>query len=162
MTAQAGIEAGAAAEVGGVGLELAAQIGASVGALAAEMRATRERRNRLNSMIMPLNIDLQPISAANGILDQPRLLGPSAGWTWQLDSMGAQGFSAGSIGVFENSVNGLEIFTFTTAGTFFQRHFRYLRYGTRLVFQATGISGAPAVWVSGVAFMDQIQGEVLF
>jgi hypothetical protein len=159
--AQAGIEAAAGAEAGGIGVELATRIGVAVGELAGEMRATRERRARLNAMIMPLNIDLQPIPAS-GTLDQPRLLGPPFGWTWQLDSMGAQGFSAGTIGVFENSTSGIEIFNFTSAGTFFQRHFRYLRGGSRLIFQATGITGSPAVWVSGVAFMDQIQGEVLF
>jgi hypothetical protein len=158
---QIGIEGAAGAEVGGLGIELAAQLGAAVGGLAAEMRATRERRERLNQMIMPLNIDLQAIPAS-GVLDVPNLLGPLQGWTWQLDAMGAQGFTAGTIGVFENSTAGLELFTFPSAGTFYQRHFRYLRYGQRLIFQATGITGSPAIWVSGIAYMNAIQGEVLF
>jgi hypothetical protein len=154
----------------GAGLEIdfGLHIGAAVGqavaeALAADRGAERARRRELNGQIMPLSVDLMPIpmSAGAGVLDQPRLLGPGMGWTYQLDAMGAQGFSAGSVGVFVNSVLGAQVFNFTAAGTFYSRHFRYLRYGERLVFQATGITGAPAVWIAGLAFMDIIQGEVL-
>lgn len=152
----------------GVEIDLGLHIGAAVGrAVAEQLEAwdgrARRRRAELNGQIMPLNVDLMPIpvSAGAGVLDSPRLLGPAMGWTFQLDAMGAQGFTAGSVGVFINSVLGVNVFTFTTAGVLYQRHFRYLRYGERLIFNATGITGAPAVWVSGVAYMETIQGEVL-
>lgn len=155
-------------EGAGLELDLGAHIGAAVGGAVAEQlegwdARARRRRAELNGQIMPLNVDLMPIpiAAGAGTLDQPRLLGPALGWTFQLDAMGAQGFTAGSVGVFINSVLGVNVFNFTAAGVLYQRHFRYLRYGERLIFQATGITGAPAVWVSGVAFMDVIQGEVL-
>lgn len=155
-------------EGAGFELDLGAHIAAAVGqgvseALDGYSRRDRERRARLNGQIMPLNIDLQPIQIQGGAgqLDQPRLLGPAMGWTWQLDSMGAQGYSAGSVGVFLNSPNGTNLFNFTSAGALYQRHFRYMRYGERLIFVASGITGAPAVWVSGIAFMDALQGEVL-
>jgi hypothetical protein len=147
-----------------VGLRVAAGVGDAVRqALGDWHDAERRRRRALNGQIMPLNIDLQPIPlvAGAGILDQPRLLQPGMGWTWQLDGLGAQGFTAGSVAVFLNGAQGAQLFNFTSAGSFYQRHFRYMRYGERLVFQATGITGAAAVWVSGIAFLDELQGEVL-
>lgn len=151
-----------------IDLSFAVQLGAACGRAVGEQlelhdRRLAARRAELNRKIMPLDIDLQPIqlTAGAGILDQPRLLGPAAGWTWQLDAIGAQGFSAGTVNTFVNSVAGKSIAPFTVAGVFYQRHFQYLRYGQRLIFQAAGITGAAAVWVAGVAFMDEIQGEVL-
>ncbi|HEV2243550.1 MAG TPA: hypothetical protein VGR98_21065 [Streptosporangiaceae bacterium] len=150
------------------GLRIAAGVGEAVRqALGDFQQAERRRRARLNEQIMPLNIDLQPIPlvAGNGVLDQPRLLQPAMGWTWQLDGMGAQGFTAGTVTVFLNSVQGAQLFTFTTAGVFYQRHFRFMRYGERLVFQAAGITVSATqpfgVWVAGLAFTDALQGEVL-
>lgn len=156
------------ADVGaGVEVDLGLHIGAAVGramseALAADRDGERRRRAELNSKIMPLSLDLIPIqlTAGAGQLDLPRLLAPAMGWMWQLDGMGAQGFTAGSVGVFINSTSGLEVFNFLSAGTFYQRHFRYLRYGERLVFSATGITGTAAIWVSGLAYTEDIQGEV--
>lgn len=152
----------------GFEVDLGLHIGAAVGRAVAEALEggwARERRREaeLNGQIMPLNVDLMPIpiTAGAGQLDQPRLLGPGMGWTFQLDAMGAQGFTAGSIGVFINNPVGVNVFNFTTAGVLYQRHFRYLRYGERLVFVASGITGAPAVWISGVAYMDVIQGLVM-
>jgi hypothetical protein len=123
----------------------------------------RARRAELNGKIMPIDLDLMPIqlTAGAGVLDQPRLLGPPLGWTWQLDGIGAQGFTAGSVNTFVNSTVGKSIAPFTAAGVFYQRHFQFLRYGQRLIFQASGITGTAAVWVTGVAFADEIQGEVL-
>lgn len=144
-----------------LGLHIGAAVGRAVAEQLAEYRNGELRRQaELNGQIMPLGLDLVPIpvAAGNGVLDQPRLLGPPMGWTFQLDGMGAQGFSAGSVGVFLNSILGAQLLNFSSAGTFYQRHFRYLRYGERLIFQAVGVTGAPAIWVSGVAYMDVIQG----
>jgi hypothetical protein len=123
----------------------------------------RARRAELNGKLMPLNVDLQPIpvTAGAGLLDVPRLLQPPLGWTWQIDAVGVQGFSAGSVTMFLNSVQGVQLFTFNSAGVLYQRHMRFMRYGERLLFSAAGITGAPAVWVSGIAYTDDIQGEVL-
>lgn len=152
----------------GIEIDLGLHIGAAVGravaeALESDRRQARRSRAELNSQIMPLDIDLLPIPlvAGAGTLDAPRLLQPAMGWTWQLDGMGAQGFTAGSVGVFENSVQGKQVFNFTAAGVFYQRHFKFIRYGQRLVFQAAGITGTASVWLSGLAFVDVIQGQVL-
>lgn len=152
----------------GIEVDLGLHIGAAVGRAVAEQLAEfrngeLRRQAELNGQIMPLGLDLIPIPlvAGAGVLDQPRLLGPAMGWTFQLDGMGAQGFTAGSVAVFLNSILGAQLLNFSSAGTFYQRHFRYLRYGERLVFQATGITGTASIWVSGVAYMDVIQGLVM-
>lgn len=158
-------------EGAGIEIDLGAHIAAGIGGAIAQAfvdEAQRQARRdaELNSLVMPLNVDLQPIplTAGAGILDQPRLLQPAMGWTWQLDSMGAQGFTAGSVAVFLNSVQGVQLFTFNAAGAFYQRHFRHMRYGERLVFQASGITvsatQAFGVWVAGLAYADRLQGRV--
>jgi hypothetical protein len=149
-----------------LGVSIAAALGQTAEAcagLAREMGHTRRRRAELNAKLMPLDLDLQPIplQAGAGVLDQPRLLGPPMGWTWQLDGIGAQGFSAGTVNTFVNSVQGASIAPFNAAGVFYQRHFRFLRYGQRLIFQAAGITGTASVWITGLAYTDDIQGEVL-
>lgn len=152
-------------------VSLAAALGQTAEActgLAREMGHARRRRAELNQKLMPLDIDLQPVQlvAGAGVLDQPRLLAPPMGWTWQLDGLVAQGFTAGTVQVFltsgyANAGQGVNVFTFTSAGQFYQRHFRFIRYGQRLVFVASGITGTVAVNVTGLAFTDDIQGEVL-
>lgn len=157
-------EAGAGFEVD-VGVHIGAAVGRAVAeALADHRRAEQRRRAWLNSQIMPLSVDPIPIqlAAGAGTLDAPRLLGPALGWVFQLDGMGAQGFTAGTVSVWASSVagQGANVFTFTAAGVFYQRHFRYLRYGERLTFQASGITGTAAIWVAGLAYTEDIQGEV--
>lgn len=153
----------------GLEIDLGLHIGAAVGRAVAEVLAVdrRERqawRDELNSKIMPLSVDPIPIPlvAGAGSLDVPRLLGPAVGWVFQLDGMGAQGFTAGSVAVWASSVPGMgaQILNFSSAGTFYQRHFRYLRYGERLTFQASGITGTASIWVTGLAYKEEIQGLV--
>jgi hypothetical protein len=154
-----------------LGVSIAAALGQTAEAcagLAREMGHARRRRAELNQKLMPLDVDLQPIplQAGAGVLDQPRLLAPPMGWTWQLDGLVAQGFTAGTVQVFltsgyANAGQGINVFTFSGAGVFYQRHFRFIRYGQRLVFVASGITGTVAVNVTGLAYTDDIQGEVL-
>lgn len=153
----------------GVEIDLGLHIGAAVGQAVGEQldrhwRREEARRRELNSKIMPLSVDPIPVPlvAGAGTLDVPRLLGPALGWVFQLDGMGAQGFTAGTVSVWASSVagQGANIFTFTSAGVFYQRHFRYLRYGERLSFLASGITGTAAIWIAGLAYTEDIQGEV--
>lgn len=159
------VDAGAGVEVD-LGLHIGAAVGRGVAeALAADRAGERFRRRALNGQIMPLSGDPIPIpvAAGAGTLDVPRLLGPPMGWVFQLDGMGAQSFSAGSVSVWVGSVpgQGANVFNFTTAGVFYQRHFRYIRYGERLSFVASGITGTPAIWITGIAYTEELQGEVL-
>lgn len=158
-------------EVGaGVEIDLGVHIGAAVGqavaqALTAHRNAEARRRRELNAKLMPLSVDPIPMVLAGGVgtLDVPRLLGPAQGWVFQLDGVGVQGFTAGSVAVFASPVAGLgaNILNFASAGPFYARHFRYLRYGERLTFSATGITGTVSVWITGLAYTEDIMGEVL-
>jgi hypothetical protein len=63
--------------------------------------------------------------------------------------------------VYLNNTNGAQIFNFSAAGVFYQRHFRYLHYGERLIFVATGITGTAAVWLNGIQYQEIVAGQAL-
>ena len=157
----------------GVELDLQATIAAAVGR-GVEMALERDHHRRvaeyaeLTSLVYPFNIDPQPL-VATGVLDTPRLLGPAAGFAWQVDRLTAQDYSAGTVIVWVNPVMqagavvaGEKLFQFPSAGAQFQREMRFLRYGERLVVSSSGLvaSGAgPAFTVGGWQIAEQVLGR---
>ena len=147
----------------GIHVELAAQING----LRSEMETHRTDKYKLNRLILPLAIPLQPMTLTGsspnltGTLDIPEMFGPRASWQWELDGMGAQGFTTGSVSVYLNSTSAEEIFNFSSAGVFYQRKFRFLNQAQRLVFSASSITGTVSVWLNGIQFHDSVAGQVI-
>jgi hypothetical protein len=157
----------------GVEFDLSAGIALAVGQ-AVEQALERDHNRRLaeyaelTSLVYPYNIDPQPIPA-NGILDAPRLLGPAAGFAWQVDRLTAQGYSAGTVIVYVNPVvqagavlAGEQLFQFPSAGVQFQREMRFLRYGERLVVSGSGLvasGNGPAFTVGGWQIAERVLGR---
>lgn len=148
-------------------LDILVTLRASLDGLKTELETKRHDDYKLNRLALPLGIPLQPMTLTGsspnltGTLDIPEMFGPRASWGWQLDGMGAQGFTTGSVSVYLNSTNAEEIFSFSSAGVFYQRKFRFLNQSQRLVFSATGITGTVAVWLSGVQFHDSVSGRIV-
>jgi hypothetical protein len=157
----------------GIDLDLSASIAAAVGrGVSLALERDHQRRvaeyAELTELVYPFNIDPQPLPA-NGVLDVPRLLGPIAGFSWQVDRLTAQGYSAGTVIVWVNAVvqagaviAGEQLFQFPSAGAQFQRHMRMMRYGERLVVSASGLvaSGAgPAFTVGGWQIAERVLGR---
>jgi hypothetical protein len=157
----------------GIELDLSASIAAAVGQ-GVELALERDHHRRLaeyeelTALVYPFNIDPQPLPA-NGVLDQPRLLSPGLGWSWQIDRLTAQGFSAGTVTVWVNPVMlagavvaGEQLFVFPSAGAQFQREMRMLRYGERLVAVGSGLvaqSPGPGLSVGGWQISERVLGR---
>jgi hypothetical protein len=145
----------------GLNLQVAADIHASLTGLRADLAGERARQLAAGQNLMPLRIPLQSMTLTGtspnltGTLDLPQVLGPSTGWVWQLDGAGAQGFTTGTVSMYLSSTADAEIVPFTSAGVFYQRKFRYLTHGERVVFSAASITGTVSVWLNGIAAAEK-------
>jgi hypothetical protein len=81
--------------------------------------------------------------------------GPPAGWYWSLRRLTAQGFTAGTVVVYENSVNGETLFPFAQAGTLTAgRGEELMTPQSYLVVAASGITGTVTLFGRADAVPD--------
>jgi hypothetical protein len=131
----------------GARFSAAAALGLGQGADGALDGIMPARRSRNPVMSVPIFIPVTlsgGAGVASGIIGAQ---GPPAGSYWFLRRLIGQGWTAGTVQVFESSVNGELIVPFAAAGTFtFSRGEMPLNPQSYLVVQATGITGQVAVF----------------
>lgn len=138
----------------GAGLDVWANIGVQLGRVAGLLEA--DRRDRIlayqNMHTAPLTAPPLPLTAAvngSGTLDVPDLLGPKKGYCWAIHWVAAASFTVGTVNVYIGPQGDQNLrFVFPSAGVWEPpRTSTILNHGDRLVFVATGITGA--VTISG-------------
>lgn len=113
------------------------------------IRKHLERTKTLSDDVKWDRIKNYPIPASN-FLDDARSFLPEPGYFWDIGRITVQGFTQGSVAVYYNSIYDEEIFNFTTAGTYLPDKMNVPTFGpaTRLVFQATSLTGTAVVSIS--------------
>jgi hypothetical protein len=156
----AGLEVGA----GALGFEVFARLDAGMRRMADAMDREQHYRLALAQAIYPLPIDVMqiPLTAGAGVLDLPQLLRPTLGRYWDVKTISATGFSAGTVAVYINGV-GLAsrgVITSATLPLFYGKGQCALKGNSdRLVFVAAGITGTVSVSVQVVHVADPFAGE---
>lgn len=105
-------------------------------------RAPKVKHHRVSMAIIP----------ANNLLDDYRLFAPDRGYILDVTRIGAQGFTGGSINVFEATTQSEQIITFTAAGSFFTQckgQIAVRGRNDRLVFQAIGNAAGASISLRG-------------
>jgi len=122
-----------------------ADLAASVGQLATEVKATRDRQQQLWQACRPIpGIPVPPITSSTGTADYPELLAPRTGYWWFVIQAGAFTFTNGSVTLYrgQGAADSQIVGSFPSAG--------YLTYsstglpvppGQRLIFSAAGVTG---------------------
>jgi hypothetical protein len=97
-----------------------------------------------------LNPNSIPLVGGNGTLDLATQYGPIVGFMWSVRRITLYGYSAGTVNVL---IDDLEPVAFPSAGTFtFGKSELLLDQGQRLVFTATGVTGAVQVFGAADVF----------
>lgn len=81
------------------------------------------------------------LSAGAGTADLPDSLGPKDPWWWDLRSLAAWGFTAGTVTAFLNDKNGAELAVWNTPGEFTWSSQKMLAPRDRIIFVAASITG---------------------
>ena len=104
------------------GAELSAELHLTLGRIADSLDKDERRRRQLNASILPLSIELIPVTASS-IVDQPNTLGPRDGWYWDIETVIIQGLTAGQIILYAKTavvtgttVTGVQWGVFTVSG----------------------------------------------
>jgi hypothetical protein len=155
MTDEPGISAG---------FQFAANLSASIDGLAAQLKAADDRSRQCRAAIWTFRVPPVPMTLATGAgnLGSPAMFGPRMGQFWDIKYMVASGFTAGTVSVYLNSVNGDLIYGFPSAGSAtFGKGQMFLQPGDRFHFSATGITGTVAVSFGGVQMSSEFVGDYL-
>jgi hypothetical protein len=142
---------------GGGGLQVLAQLSASLGSVAVELRRQCDRQQRLTQALRQLTVGpgVIPISGGAGTLSQDPMFGPNTGYFWSVRRLSAWGFTAGTVTVYLNQPGGEILPSFPAPGSnTFGRGEVMLQPLDTLIFVASGItlaSGFGQVIVQGVA-----------
>jgi hypothetical protein len=91
-----------------------------------------------------------PLTAGAGTLLQSGLYGPELPYWWDLRTISVWGFTAGTVTVFMNSVNGEQVGQTTVPGQFTWSAQEMIGPQDSLVFTGTGITGVVNVIVRAV------------
>jgi hypothetical protein len=143
-------------EMPGIMLSLNASIQANTG----ELARSRKRQEALQNNLWIL--DMGNIPMPNPTLDIPNLLGPVTGQAWSIGRISIFGFTAGSVSVFIDSVNGNQVDLLSAAGSLkYGKGQLALTAGHRLVFSSTGLTGTPIINVFGVQMAESLLPEYL-
>lgn len=137
----------------GLDVQAAVQLTASLNGVSARLDRDSAEQKKLNQAInfFPTINQAVPLSGGAGTLDMPALLGPPTGQAWDIKRIAALGFTAGTVNVYINNVNGELLVPFAQAGvSTFTSQTAYLVAGQRLVFSASGISGTVTVSIAGI------------
>lgn len=146
-----GTDAGLAAI--GARFGLAAGLGVGQGADGALDGIMGGRRPRPVLRQVPLFMPVPLTAGAGTFTGLIGYQGPPIGWYWSIRRLTAQGFTAGTVTVFESSVNGEELAVFTAAGPqTYTKGGVLVHPQSYLVIQAAGITGTVTVFGAADAF----------
>ena len=149
---------------GGIGFDFTAQLQASIGSLAEEMKAWRSERQRLAQAVHPFVIPGIPLSLTTGAgtLNQPNILSPRTGKFWDIRRISCTGYTAGTVTTYLNSTSGDIVALFSTAGVLLNGKAQLLiGANDLLVFGAASITGTVTIGLAGVEVDADRIGEYL-
>jgi hypothetical protein len=138
------------------GLQVMANLNLSVGRMADEVRASRERDAKLAEGVRPIpGIAVPQITTSTGIADYPELLSPRSGYWWDVKTATAATFTGGTVNLYAGAQTDSTLrYVFTSAGTFaFGTGQLLVPPGQRLIFVAVSTTGnvTPSLSVIEVA-----------
>jgi len=145
----------------------------SLGRIARNLPDPRRIRLEKARAVWPVRVDPTPVPlvAGAGFLDLPQMFGPGLGYNWDIHTISATGFTAGTVSAWINlpslanlagGPQGALRFAATSAGfANYGKNQCFLRHGERLVFVATGITGSVLVSVDATSLTDEYVGEYL-
>lgn len=138
------------------GLQLMANLNLAIGRLSDQMEEEKQRGANLALAVRPIpGIAVPQITTANGTADYPELLAPRAGYWWDVKSVTAATFSAGTVNLYAGAKTDSTLrFVFVTSGTFtFGTGQLLVPPGQRLIFTAVSVTGnvTPSLSVIEVA-----------
>lgn len=126
---------------------IAAGIGLGQGADGALDGLMGPRRWRKDIRQVPLFIPVPLTAGAGTFTGLIGYQGPPAGWYWSIRRLTAQGFTAGTVSVYDSSINGEVLLPFAQAGTLTGSRGDFLVNPQHyLVVQATGITGTVTIF----------------
>jgi hypothetical protein len=105
-----------------------------------------------NYLIKPFEIEPTLIPGSN-VLRDPNNFAPEKDFVWDIFSITAQTFTAGSVTTYMGSLNGRELVVFNPAGTYWFDSKQILCTGKNksLVFQAANLTGSAYVSCAGIS-----------
>lgn len=156
---------------GGLDLSVFADLGVKLGSLtgsmdklAGKMDADASRKARLNQNIIPLKVEMVPVTVS-ATADYPNILGPREGWYWDIHTIIGQAITGSTAAVagYLNSSAGVQVFNITTNGQLnFGKLQCYLSPGERLVYvgnaslTSTAIISVRGVQIAAPWFGDYV------
>jgi len=145
----------------GFSLQAMADLSASIGQLATEVKATRDRQQQLWQACRPIpGIPLPVIAAGTNILDMPELLAPRTGYWWDVKTVVAATFTAGSVNVYLGGSGAAPqdsqlALVFPSAGAYQMGTGQLLvPPGERLIFKTVGTTGNTTPWLTAIEVAD--------
>lgn len=115
-----------------------------------ELRVRRRANDAVRDVHQAGQITL--VSGAGTLQDFNRFGVPQGYW-WAIYRLTAQGFSAGTVTAYEDSVNGEPLMPFTVpAVNILSKSSTILHSMSQVVWQASGITGSVNVWLRAVQF----------
>lgn len=132
------------------GAEIDASLSIAIGGMAAELRRGNNfRQLQASAISQPVVAGQVPLSGGAGSLDLPDQLQAKPGYFWGIRRMTLSGFTAGTVYAYRNSFNGEVLVPYPQAATFtFGRGEMLLHPSDRVVFAASGITGAVNFWIA--------------
>jgi len=143
----------------GLGAGVAATLEVSLGRVVAALDRQERRHARLNQLL-----HLEPIVAslaASGTIDQPDMYGPRDGYWWDLRSVVASGWSAGTVTMYVNDKNSAVQAQWSVPGENDWSGQKWLAPRDRLIFVAAGITGSVQIQGWAIAVSQQVLAEYL-
>ena len=138
------------------GLQLMASLNLAIGKLSEQIEQQRADGIKLAQSVRPIpGITVPQITTTNGTADYPELLAPRRGYWWDVKSITAATFTAGSVNLYAGASSDSTLrYVFTSAGTYaFGTAQLLVPPGQRLIFTAVAVTGnvSPSLSVVEVA-----------
>ena len=159
-------EAAVASGPGGLDIDVAAQIFASLDGMTTELRRRNDVDKRQAELSRHVNIipqiTLGQITANvaqpnnQNALDVPNLMGPRTGYAWDVHRYTCSAFTGGTVSVYLDAIaDGSQVMVFTAAGVSLVGKMQgYVPAGSRLIAAATGLSGTAILAIGGIVEID--------
>lgn len=133
-------------------LEIAAQLDARLGSLAAGIKAEQDWRRKCAGAIQQVPIVSTQL-AGSGTIDQPDAMMAKTGYIWGIRRLTVTGFSAGTVTIYKNAAGGEPVAPFPAAAVFtYGKGQLLLMPGERLVIVGSGITGTVQLWGTADCF----------
>jgi hypothetical protein len=140
--------------------------------LADEVRSHFERHEKLhhsdhsdtdyNVLIKDFKVQMVAIPASN-LLQDARVFSPEPYFIWDILRVTIQGFSGGTVTLYQQSTQADELVVFSNAGSYWFNPHTVITHGPTdmPVFQSASLTGTAYVTVSGLSVHQSIWGRYL-